>query len=109
MKPHNCIYCGDKCRPCWLYVVADRDGGGPVKVGISFHPTRRLAQHRKKTGRDLAVHYKREFPCEFAASDAEDVATEALADARVRGDWFSVSVAHAIKIASGAKRGGRKS
>lgn len=99
-----CICCGPKvCRPCWVYVVADKDGSGPVKVGISFHPVQRLSQHRKKTQRDLCIHFKRAFTCEFRAMEAEENAIDALSAARVYGDWFGVAVAEAIKAVKAAK------
>lgn len=97
----NCKYHGkNRCRECWLYVVADRDGTGPVKVGISFSPVHRLSQHRKKTGRDLRIHYRASFPCEFEASDAEDSICKSLEIGRVRGDWFDIRLPDVIAAAS---------
>lgn len=97
MKKNECFYCeAGECRETWLYIVAGRNGEGPVKIGISFKPVQRLAQHRKKTRRDLVIHWSRKFPCEFAAFDAEDAATDAMDAHRVYGDWFNSSVAEII-------------
>lgn len=102
---HTCTYCKPgACRPTWLYVVADADGAGPVKVGISFHATKRLAMHRKKTKRNLAVHWKRQFSCEFAAIEAEDAVCDALDAYRTRGDWFDLPVSEIIELAEVAQR-----
>ena len=102
----KCKYCGPSvCRPCTVYVVADRDGCGFVKVGVSFSPTRRLAQHRKKTGRDLAVFFKFETSCEYLAMDVESAALDALMASRVQGDWHSCTVEDAIVAVKAA--GGR--
>lgn len=96
----RCLGCSPKvCGEWWLYVVADKDGSGPVKVGTSSKPTRRLAQHRKKTGRDLAVHFKRSFRCEFAACEAEERVTATLDAWRTRGDWFDRDVADVVAVA----------
>lgn len=94
-----CLQCGPKvCGEYWLYVVADKDGSGPVKVGISRKPVGRLAQHRKKTKRDLSIHLKLPFKCEFKAMDAEDSCLTALQDSRVYGDWFDLSIAQVVEI-----------
>lgn len=93
----NCLMCGPKvCGEYWLYVVADKDCTGPVKVGISNHATRRLAAHRRKTGRDLMVHFKIAFSCQFKAMDGECLALDALSEYRVNGDWFDLPVEQVI-------------
>jgi predicted GIY-YIG superfamily endonuclease len=93
------------CRPCFVYVVGNRDGSGAVKVGMSFKPTQRLAQHRKMTGRDLTVHHKTEMSCEYRALDAEDRALDHLARYRTQGDWFACSIDTAISaVIKGARR-----
>jgi hypothetical protein len=102
----KCLPCSPKvCRECWLYVVADRDGSGPVKVGISFMPTQRLSQHRKKTKRDLSIHLRLPFRCEFKAMDAEEACLSALSESRVYGDWFALPVDEVISIVK--RRSGR--
>lgn len=94
----KCMFCSSKvCGEYWIYVVADRDGSGLVKVGVSRNVTRRVAQHRKKTGRDIQQHFKAPFRCEFKAMDAEERALEALARHRVHGDWFDLPVSDVIK------------
>ena len=86
------VCCEDSCRPCWLYVVSDKDKADTIKVGISTRPAKRLAEHRKKTGRDLSILFKREMRCEFDAMDAERRALKKLEPFRTRGDWFACPV-----------------
>lgn len=101
----KCLYCSPKvCGEYWIYVVADKDGTGPVKVGISNNPTRRLGQHRKKTKRDLIVHFKVPVQCQFRAFDVEEYALESLDDFRTTGDWFSAPIAQCIDAVNRAMR-----
>lgn len=101
----NCKFCSPRiCRPCFLYVIADRDGSGLVKVGISVRPSRRLAEHRKKTRRDLKIYHRVELRCEFAALDAEGAALRALERWRIFGDWFNCSVADAVAAVERRRR-----
>lgn len=93
------------CRPCFVYVVCDKgEPFGAVKVGIAFKPTKRLAQHRKKTGRDLAVHHRQEFRCEFVAADVERRALMLLSEYRFYGDWFNCSIDDAVQAVEKARR-----
>lgn len=95
----RCLFCSPKvCGECWLYVVADRDGQGPVKVGISNKPVHRLAQHRKKTRRDLSIHFRVAFRCEFKALAAEESCLKTLKDNRVHGDWFDLPVSQIVEL-----------
>jgi hypothetical protein len=90
-----------ECRECWLYVVASLSDGGPVKVGVSFTPSLRLYQHRRKTCRDLRIIWKRQYRCEFRALDAEERALRKLSPWRVRGDWFALPTQKVVDITTG--------
>lgn len=93
----RCLVCSPKvCGEYWLYVVADCDGKGPVKVGISKKPVNRLAQHRKKTKRDLSIHFRVVFKCEFKALEAEESCLNALKDSRSSGDWSNLPVSQVV-------------
>ncbi len=97
LSPNDCV-------PCWVYVVGDRDGSGPFKVGLSKNVTRRVAQHRKKTGRNLAALFRVETSCEFSAIDVERDALDALTAYREHGDWFNCDLERAVEAVSVAHR-----
>ncbi|MDF3606307.1 GIY-YIG nuclease family protein [Paracoccus sp. DMF-8] len=99
----ECTLCDQgKCQPTFVYVVGNRDGTGSVKVGISVSASKRLAQHRKKTRRDLVVHWKKLLSCEFAAFDAEQAICDQLDYCRDQGDWFFRPVGDVVLIAEKA-------
>ncbi|MBR1230224.1 GIY-YIG nuclease family protein [Bradyrhizobium sp. AUGA SZCCT0176] len=102
----QCQPCGRSvCGSCWLYVVADRSGGYPVKVGISNHPVRRLGQHRKDRRRDLYLAHRVELRCQFDAAAAEALALAILEPRRTRGDWFDCSPALVIDVINSVHEG----
>lgn len=96
----KCSYCQNRNhRPNFLYVVAAKDGGYPVKIGISWHVSQRVAKHRKKEGRsDLYVANRIEFCCEYVAGIAERKALDELRETyiNVKGDWFDCPIETAI-------------
>ena len=94
----KCSVCEPRwCGTSWLYVVAARDGGYPVKVGISRRVGSRVATHRKKEKRsDLYVAHRIEFPCDYIAGQAETMALKELAPFNVKGDWFGCTVECAV-------------
>lgn len=99
----KCLICDPAwCASCWVYVVTDRAGDYPVKVGTSNHPTRRLSQHRKDRKRDLYIVHKVEFSCEYVATRVEALAIDELSRFRTRGDWFDCAPEIAVQVVCAA-------
>lgn len=102
----ECLPCGRSvCGTCWLYVIADREGAHPLKVGTSGNATRRLGQHRKAKRRDLYLAHKVGFRCQYDALAAEALALEILSPLRVRGDWFQCQPELAIDVVNSVHEG----
>lgn len=88
----RCAACSKRgCWVYWLYIIQDRDGTGPVKIGITNHPTQRLASHRKKTKRNMGFYAKFRVGCQFEAFRREEWLINAFERHRAgQGDWFNI-------------------
>lgn len=104
------MYCGRSCRQTSIYVIGEAEAAPTVKVGYAGRPVKRLAQLRKKTGRDLAILGRIEAACEFKAMDIEEAAHLALKEHwSGRGEWFACSAEDALAaVKRAAKRLGLK-
>jgi hypothetical protein len=80
----------------YLYVIAESaEGRGPVKLGISANPDRRLKQLQTAHPGVLTVHYKAEVPA-HKAKPLERLLHRDMSFLRLRGEWFDMSVQQAI-------------
>lgn len=78
----------------YIYVIAVNIEG-PVKVGISIHPEKRVRQ--LQTGRDdvLRVFHKEAIP-RARAQLTEGIIHRENRHLRTKGEWFAMSVENAI-------------
>ena len=87
----------------YVYVMAMKDG--PIKIGISIDPTRRLDQVRAQTVGEIGLVAQWRHGSSHAV---EQAAHKILADRRAYGEWFSVDVYTAFDaVAEIAAKGAR--
>ncbi len=105
-----CFFCGQKCRKTSVYVIGESDWAASVKVGYAANPSKRLAQIRKQTGRDVAILHIIHAHCEFKAMDIEDASHRLLAPQwSGYGEWFNCDPDFAFEaVKKAAKRLGLK-
>lgn len=77
-----------------IYVIGEQDSD-ILKIGISDNPTRRLADIRISNPYDVRVLWERSVE---HAHRIERNVHFCLIDARIRGEWFRVSLAQAIEV-----------
>lgn len=78
----------------FIYVIAG-DPAGPVKIGFSNDPHKRLRQLQTGYPGRLTLHYTEAFP-EPRARLMERIIHKTIAPRRVKGEWFSIDVETAI-------------
>ena len=72
----------------YLYFI-QAEGGGPVKIGITSNPSRRLAQLRREHGEDLCIRRKVKVH-ESVALKMERNVHKHFGHLRLHGEWFAV-------------------
>ncbi len=78
----------------YLYVIAASDNG-PVKLGLSIHPEKRVKQ--LQTGSVETYHlYHKELVEVSCLKKAEKSLHRLLSHKRMRGEWFDLTVTDAI-------------
>lgn len=101
----SCMYCGDKCRATYIYVIGESFGPPSVKVGYAANLSKRLSNLRRQSGRDLALLHSVRARCGFKAMDIETAAHERLSSFWIgRGEWFACSVIDAKNAVNRAAR-----
>ena len=77
-----------------LYVIA-ANKDGPVKIGYSKNPNKRLKQLQTSNSEKLTLFYSAEF-AEDKVKIAEGFVHGLSNQHRTSGEWFSISVEEAI-------------
>ncbi len=81
-------------RPTYVYMIGHerKDGmlGGPVKIGVSDDPAKRLKQMQTSSPQKLAILAVIAMPMRKAAFMLEAVLHAYFADKRMQGEWFDV-------------------
>lgn len=78
----------------FLYVIAARKEG-PVKLGLSVHPEKRVRQLQTGSAEQLTIHHVEEVSDERVKL-AESALHRLLGHKRLKGEWFNMSVEEAI-------------
>ena len=73
-------------RPTYVYVISHPSGS--IKVGVSGDPESRLAALQTGNSELLQLRRMFRFPSRAQALRAEKAVHEAMADARLGGEWF---------------------
>jgi len=82
-----------KYTPGGIYIIASPNG--PVKIGVTTNPMRRLAHLQQSTPNKLDLLFY--MKCrEIHATTAERVVHYLLSAKRLKGEWFAVTPEHAI-------------
>ncbi len=94
-------------KPCFVYIIAKdcgTHGTGPVKIGISDDPEKRVR------GLQTASPYKLVLMCKVYAHDRamaraiESMMHADFADRRTSGEWFDITPFHAMESLLGCYR-----
>lgn len=85
----------------YIYVIGEK--GGPYKIGYSGSPNQRLNALRQSTRMDLEIWLTGELPYKNARG-VELLTHKILAEHRVEGEWFSVTVEQAEAAITEADR-----
>jgi hypothetical protein len=78
----------------FLYVIA-ADPAGPVKLGLSINPEKRVRQLQTGNVAKLILHHIEEVD-EDRVKAAESALHKLLRHKRLKGEWFSLTVEEAI-------------
>lgn len=78
----------------YIYIISESTDG-PVKIGFSANPDRRLKQLQTGHSGALTVQYKHEVLAENVKA-LERIIHRTLAHKRSRGEWFTISTEDAI-------------
>lgn len=78
----------------FLYVIASHPSG-PVKLGLSRHPEKRVRQLQTGCSEPLSIFHIEEVE-EDRVKIAEKALHRLLNHKRVRGEWFDLSVEEAV-------------
>lgn len=78
----------------YVYVIAS-DPAGPVKIGFSKHPEKRLAQLQTGHSETLRLYYFHAMPAECVKL-MEKAVHATNRHRKVKGEWFKLSVEDAI-------------
>jgi hypothetical protein len=78
----------------FLYVIAAKKEG-PVKLGLSQDPARRVRQLQTGSAELLQIHHTEEVP-DDRVRIAESALHQMLGHKRLKGEWFRMSVEEAI-------------
>jgi hypothetical protein len=82
----------------FLYVIGVSDPCDYVKIGISNHIHRRIAQLQPGYHSRLVVHYRLCFSSRANALVAESLVHDYLEDDRMCGEWFAVTPEDAVEF-----------
>lgn len=80
-------------KPSYIYVIA-ASSEGPVKIGFSKEPEKRLRQLQTGHSEPLHLFYKEEV--NDAARLMEKAVHDTIGYKRARGEWFNVTADDAI-------------
>lgn len=80
----------------FLYVIGRPEG--PIKVGISSKPDKRVSSIQNGCPFPVEVHHRRKFYSREEARAAEAGFHKAHADRRLKGEWFDMQSAVAIAL-----------
>jgi hypothetical protein len=78
----------------FIYVIA-ADTDGPVKIGFSKNPDKRLRQLQTGFPETLVLHHVQPFE-PGRAKLVEKLIHKAVAYKRTKGEWFAISVEDAV-------------
>jgi predicted GIY-YIG superfamily endonuclease len=78
----------------FLYVIAAHKEG-PVKLGLSMDPQRRVRQLQTGSAEALFIHHVEEVS-DGRVKIAEKALHQMLGHKRLKGEWFNISVEDAI-------------
>jgi Meiotically up-regulated gene 113 len=78
----------------FLYVIAARKEG-PVKLGLSQDPQRRVRQLQTGSAEQLVIHHVEEVS-DARVKLAESALHRMLGHRRMKGEWFNMTVEEAI-------------
>lgn len=84
--------------PVSLYVISEIDGQF-IKIGVSQHPVKRLADLQSANARKLQIERTFELRSRNIALTAEARAHEILAHCRAGGEWFKTDANEAVDAA----------
>ncbi len=91
----------------YIYVLAvgDEDGpfSGPVKIGITDNPERRLAEIRPHSPIGISFAYLRKLPTRRIALDLEQRVHRILERQNLAYEWFGIEPDKAIEVVGGIK------
>lgn len=78
----------------FLYVISASELG-PVKIGLSIHPEKRVRQLQTGHAEKLALHH-REPITEQCARPMEQIVHRENRHRKLKGEWFDMTVAEAV-------------
>lgn len=78
----------------YVYVIAS-DPAGPVKIGFSKHPEKRVTQLQTGHSETLRLYYYHSLPAE-SVKLMEKAVHATNRHRKVKGEWFNLSVEDAI-------------
>lgn len=78
----------------FLYVISASEQG-PVKIGLSIHPEKRVRQLQTGHAEKLALHH-REPITEQCARPMEQIIHRENRHRKLKGEWFDMTVAEAV-------------
>jgi hypothetical protein len=78
----------------YLYIIAASEAG-PVKLGVSDQPARRLKQLQTGHPQVLTIFHQEEVSADLVYFLEHNLHTD-IRYKRLRGEWFSMTVAEAI-------------
>lgn len=96
---------------CHVYIIAHLDGRspcGPVKVGISASPERRLAAIQTANPKHLVLLCTFATPNREMAKILESAFHEVMAANRLAGEWFDIPPMRSVKLMCDNFRGAFK-
>lgn len=81
-----------------IYVIASsKTNLGPVKIGISDNPEKRMKQLQTAFPEKLEIKYIEPFETKIKARELEKFLHKDISHLRSHGEWFSISVEEAIR------------
>jgi predicted GIY-YIG superfamily endonuclease len=78
----------------YIYVIASNPNG-PVKIGRSADPPKRLKQLQTGHAQPLSIHYQQEISGD-EVNLMERAVHKTIRHKRLKGEWFSITVEEAI-------------
>jgi hypothetical protein len=81
-----------------IYVIASsKTNSGPVKIGISNQPEKRLKQLQTAFPEKLEIKYIEKLETKLKARELEKYLHKDISHLKSHGEWFNISVEEAIK------------